>query len=98
MTLPRLAAIFFGFLGDRSRGKDGLPRTTVLEVHRNVIDVESIAFLMTLLAPEVSFVTLHMRWHKKHPKASTKKRPLRANPEKLRNMTHMHSTRIEKKN
>ena len=38
-----------------------------LEVHRNVIDVESIAFLMILLAPEVSFVTLHMRWHLKHP-------------------------------
>ena len=28
ITLPWLAAIFFGFLGDRSRGKDGLPRTT----------------------------------------------------------------------
>ena len=40
----------------------------LLEVHRNAIDVESIAFLMILLAPEVSFVTLHMRW----PKASTK--------------------------
>ena len=37
----------------------------LLEVHRNVIDVESIAFLMTLVAPEaVPFVTLHMRWHK----------------------------------
>ena len=36
----------------------------LLEVHRNVIDVKSIAFLMILLAPEVSFVTLHMRWHK----------------------------------
>ena len=36
----------------------------LLELHRNVIDVESIAFLMILLAPEVSFVTLHMRWHK----------------------------------
>ena len=35
-----------------------------LEVHRNVIDVKSIVFLMTLLAPEDSFVTLHMRWHK----------------------------------
>ena len=45
----------------------------LLEVHRNVIDVESIAFLMILLAPEVSFVTLHMRWHKGcFPKASTK--------------------------
>ena len=45
-----------------------------LEVHRNVIDVESIVFLMILLAPEVSFVTLHMRWHKGcFPKASTKK-------------------------
>ena len=45
----------------------------LLEVHRNVIDVESIAFLMILLAPEVSFVTLHMRWHKAcFPKASTK--------------------------
>ena len=30
----------------------------LLEVHRNVIDVESIAFLMILLAPEVSFVGL----------------------------------------
>ena len=36
----------------------------LLEVHRNVIDVKSIVFLMILLAPEVSFVTLHMRWHK----------------------------------
>ena len=36
----------------------------LLEVHRNVIDVKSIAFLMILLAPEVSFVTLHMRWRK----------------------------------
>ena len=45
----------------------------LLEVHRNVIDVESITFLMILLAPEVSFVTLHMRWHKGcFPKASTK--------------------------
>ena len=45
----------------------------LLEVHRNVIDVESIAFLMILFAPEVSFVTLHMRWHKGcFPKASTK--------------------------
>ena len=45
----------------------------LLEVHRNVIDVESIAFLMILLAPENSFVTLHMRWHKGcFPKASTK--------------------------
>ena len=45
----------------------------LLEVHRNVIDVESIAFLMILLAPEVSFVTLHMRWYKGcFPKASTK--------------------------
>ena len=30
----------------------------------NVIDVKSIAFLMNLLAPEDSFVTLHMRWRK----------------------------------
>ena len=43
------------------------------EAYRNVIDVESTAFLMILLAPEVSFVTLHMRWHKgRFPKASTK--------------------------
>ena len=35
----------------------------LLEVHRNVIDVKWIAFLMILLASEVSFVTLHMRWH-----------------------------------
>ena len=35
----------------------------LLEVHRNVIDVKSIAFLVILLAPEDSFVTLHMRWH-----------------------------------
>ena len=46
----------------------------LLEVHRNVIDLESIEFLMILLAPEVSFVTLHMRWHKGcFPKASTKR-------------------------
>ena len=45
----------------------------LLEVHRNVvvivivnvIDVKSIALLMILLAPEDSFVTLHMRWHKR---------------------------------
>ena len=44
----------------------------LLEVHRNVIDVESTAFLMILLAPKVSFVTLHMQWHKGcFPKAST---------------------------
>ena len=30
----------------------------LLKVHRNVLDVKSIAFLMILLAPEVSFVTL----------------------------------------
>ena len=35
----------------------------LLKVHRNVIDVKSIAFLVILLAPEDSFVTLHMRWH-----------------------------------
>ena len=35
----------------------------LLEVNGNVIDVKSIAFLMILLASEVSFVTLHMRWH-----------------------------------
>ena len=47
----------------------------LLEAYRNVIDVESTAFLMILLAPEVSFVTLHMRWHKGcFPKASTKNR------------------------
>ena len=46
----------------------------LLKVHRNVIDVKSIAFLVILLAPEDSFVTLHMRWHKGcFPKASTKK-------------------------
>ena len=33
----------------------------LLEVHRNVIDVKSIAFLMILLALEVSFVNFHMR-------------------------------------
>ena len=36
----------------------------LLEVHHIVIDMKSIAFLMILLAPENSFVTLHMRWHK----------------------------------
>ena len=36
----------------------------LLEVHRNVIDVKLIAFLVILLASEDSFVTLHMRWHK----------------------------------
>ena len=35
----------------------------LLEVHRNVIDVKSIAFLVILLVPEDSFVTLHMQWH-----------------------------------
>ena len=37
----------------------------LLEVHRNVIDVKSITFLVILLAPEDSFVTLHIRWHKR---------------------------------
>ena len=46
----------------QSRGKTGCRER--LEVHRNVIDVKSMAFLMTLLAPEGSFVTLQMRWHK----------------------------------
>ena len=32
------------------------------EVHRNVIDVKSIVFLMILLTPVVSFVTLHMTY------------------------------------
>ena len=36
----------------------------LLEVDRNVFNVKSTAFLMILLAPEVSFVTLHMWWHK----------------------------------
>ena len=35
----------------------------LLEAYRDVIDVKSIAFLVILLAPEDSFVTLHMRWH-----------------------------------
>ena len=43
-----------------------MPRTTrgPSPRHRNVIGVKSIAFLGILLAPEVSFVTLHIRWHK----------------------------------
>ena len=36
----------------------------LLEVHQNVIAIKSIEFLMILLASEVSFVTLHMQWHK----------------------------------
>ena len=48
----------------QTRGVEKTDCRELLEVHRNVIDVKSIAFLMILLAPEVSFVTLHMRWHK----------------------------------
>ena len=70
ITLPRLAPIFSGFLAIVVVEKTECRK--LLEVHRNVIDVESIAFLMILLAPEVSFVILHMRWHKGcFPKAST---------------------------
>ena len=61
-TSPRLTTIWRSLRPVQSRGK--MDCRELLEVHRNVIDVKSIAFLMTLLASEVSFVTLHMRWHK----------------------------------
>ena len=53
--------------GDRWDPSEVMEKTDcweLLEVHRNVIDVKSIAFLMILLAPEDSFVNLHIRWHK----------------------------------
>ena len=65
-TPSLLAAIWRSLRPVQSRGKDGMPRTTrgPSPRHRNVIGVKSIAFLRILLAPEVSFVTLHIRWHK----------------------------------
>ena len=54
-------------LGDRLDLSKVVKKTDcqeLLEVHQNVIYVKSIAFLMIFLAPEVSFVILHMRWHK----------------------------------
>ena len=48
----------------RAAAKETMEKTDcreLLEVHRNVIDIEPIEFLMILLAPAVSFVTLHMR-------------------------------------
>ena len=64
----RLAAIFFGFLGDRSRGKDGPPSTTwsLSKCYWRWIDCISHDIIGSR-----SF--LHMRWHKGcFPKASTK--------------------------
>ena len=55
----------FGDRWDPSKVVEKTDCRELFEVHRNVIDVKSIAFLMILLAPEDSFVTLHKRWHKK---------------------------------
>ena len=60
-TPQRLAAIWQSLRPVWSVGK--MDCQELLEVHRNVIDMKSIAFLVILLAPEDSFVTLHMRWY-----------------------------------
>ena len=70
----------FGNRRDPSEVVEKTDCRELLEVHRNVIDFKSIAFLMILLAPEDSFVTLHMPSQKDAVLTASTKKTLLVSP------------------